>query len=209
MRSEKNVYFLMLGLWCSITIAIYPGLAEPLVSNWKTYESIPLGFKIQYVGEIVKCNYALICIRLPIEGAWVSITVESQPAVFLPGTYGGWYPYSETLKLLGDGENLISSGLALRRRVVYGTTPFVQDYWIIYGGTGAWDTVINCFTIINQIHYIISLNYPFVSGSPESLMDKENIIKNTLIQMTATDNPVIKIFEIILSSFTCLVSTKN
>jgi len=195
--------FLKAFCWCMLALPFIPVpvLGEPLITNWKIYENLNLGFKIQYVGEVVQCPWALTCFRLPIEGAWVSVTIETRPAVLLPGTYGGWYYFDENLNFQDTRDQRKHLAPLMRKQLVFEQITFMQDFWVLYGGSGSWDTVINCFTLHNGLYYIISLHYPFLKGIPLSAAELERMAMDGITRMSNIHDPLVIIFEQMLKSF--------
>jgi len=181
--------------------------AKGASTQWKVYDDQKLGFSIKYLGGLTGNSITGLTIRLPAmqkedkEGGFVHIFVDERPFVFLPGTFGGPYYFEEHASAPAQADRVLTE------KVTLNGMPATKDYWIIYGGAGSWETVINCYTKYNKRTYIISLHRNFVSGVPGQEIDgkkitKEEIVSRALTLMRDFDNKYVKTFDEMLSTFT-------
>ena len=174
------------------------GLGVSLDNSAKVYENPWLGFGIVYVGEAVECGEASVCFILPIEDAWVRVLVDTKPAVFLPGTFGGWYLFEDREQApLGDH----GRGPALTQKFVLENITFTKSYWAIYGGAGGWDTVLAADTRHNGLYYSLALQHKFIEGVPGDAIQAKDMVKAAVGRMTASESPIIEAFNAMLSTF--------
>lgn len=188
-------------------------VAEAINSSlhWKMHKDQKYGFKVEYLGELIECVEARVCIRLPLEEraigekvvgkrAVIRIFVDKKPFVFLGGTFGGRYYFEETPTAP------ILSNRVFTEEVVLNGIPFRKDYWVVYGGAGSWDTVINCYTEYNGRYYIISLDHNFIWGTPGMEVEgrkitREELVNKALSEMLNDENKYVRMFNEILSTF--------
>lgn len=179
-------------------------------SQWKIYKNQRYGFKVKYLGEPIKCfNESALSIRLPgEERAVIHIFVDKKPFVSLSGTFGGRYYFRE------NSSDPMLSNRVFTEKVILNGIPFKKDYWIVYGGAGGWDTVINCYTEYKGKYYIVSLDYNFMSGIPGMIPESrirgeekrkithKEMVDKALREMLNDKNNHVKMFNGILSTFT-------
>jgi hypothetical protein len=169
--------------------------------HWKLYEDEIHGFRIEYLGELVEYANSEICLRLPLEEATVHILVDSEPSVLLSGTFGGRYYFEEAPAAPALANRVLS------QEAVLNGVLFKKDYWIVYGGAGGWDTVINCYTEWKHCYYIISLHHEFMAGIPgievgaRRGVTGEQLANEALSRMLDGENEYVSMFNSILSTF--------
>jgi len=193
----------------TLCLLIVLGLQSTLVESadqLKLYTDSEYRFSLGYPGDLVPCVDARVCIRFPSresaakKGTIVRIFVDKQPLVFLSGTFGGKYYFRETASPSEVTNRVLTDEL------VVNDIFFRREYWIVYAGRGAWDTVINCYTEYNMNYYIISLDGHFISGIPGTeiggrRIGREELINRALGEMLNNQTEDVNMLNQILSSF--------
>jgi hypothetical protein len=173
------------------------------ISGLKNYSDTKNKFAFQYFGELSKPNDNEVIIKLPSETqknqGYISVLVSSELSVNLPGTYGGRLPYNQSTanKELGR--------YAIEKDTVNALS-FTKEYWIVYGGMGSWDAVVNTYTKHQDHYYIISLNGTFFTVPPGEVVEGKKISEEELSQlllerMRDPNNNYFNVLNGILSSF--------
>lgn len=125
--------------------------------------------------------------------------MSSRRGVDLPGSFGG---------TLYPDDPKVSSFLKNRMKidsVTIGGLVFRREYWGVYAGMGAWESVINCSAFMNGRWYTVSLNADVMLGRPGEIIngkavdagDLRNHLLNVLID---PGEPAVRDFNVILST---------
>jgi len=205
-RIIQIISLLILASLLEAEIVFAQGALNQLLNKARSYHNPSYGFKIRYFGELEEQNPKQVVIKLPkfeedqVPQSYITISVEKQPFVDLPGTYGG------RLYLNTDSPSALLQDRYVVEHVVINGLAFIKEYWLVYGGMGNWDTVINCYTKQNGRYYVISLHYPFLSGVPGKVVNGRKISKGELITkglkaMHDNNNDYVQAFNTVLSSF--------
>jgi len=206
MKTFNNIFILLFLFTFSIEAIAQNSLSQKL-NKINTYHNSIYGFNIQYPGELKERTTDEIVIQLSqvdasqSQQSQVNISVDKKSFVDLPGTYGGRYYFSDN-----PNSNLMSDRYAVEQDTLNGLI-FAKEYWVVYGGMGGWETIINCYTQHQGQYYIISLVHKFISGTPGEIIDDKKIMQQELINealqtMRDTNNYYVNAFTNILSSFT-------
>jgi len=178
-----------------------------LVAQTSKAESIlqKYGFNLNCEGTISKVDnneLSIVPDEMKTDGrSMVQVSVNLGPSVYLPGTYGGRFYFSEN-----PNSNLLANRI-LSDKIVVNGLEFIKEYWVVYGGAGGWETVINSYTKQNGNYYTISLQHSFIFGMPGTMegdkkVSKEDFIKQALSDMKNNSDQYVKSYDNILSSFT-------
>jgi len=184
------------------------GIPNQSLNKSNSYHNSFYGFKIDYVGELEERSVSEVIVKLPqfeesqTSQSYVSISTDQRPFVDLPGTYGGRFYFNN---------DSISALLSNRYAIEHDTDTvnglvFTKEYWLVYGGMGNWETIINCYTEHQGRYYVISLVHLFLSGRPGEVMNgkkisKQELIANGLKAAHDNNNKYVNAFNAMLSSF--------
>jgi len=178
-------------------------LSKTDISDWKTYRNEEYGFEIKYPNSV---KYDERKVSFPLaEAASGTVFVDRKLSVPLSGTYGGRYPFEEHPKAAVSSNRIVSQKLILNDIVSKNDITFKRDYWVVYGGMGNWDIVINYYTKRKNNYYMISLEHTFSGYVPGMLtaggkkITKEEIINEILNKMP--DNDYVRIFNQMFFTF--------
>jgi hypothetical protein len=169
-------------------------------------------FSLKYEGTISrveKNEFSIVPNDMKTEGrSSVQVSVNESPSVFLPGTFGGRYYYNEYSTPAFASNKIISE------KLIVNGLEFIKEYWVVYGGAGIWEMVINSYTKHFGHYYSISLQHNFISGTPGTmaenrLMTKDNYINEAIAKMINNEDQNIINYNMILSSFTFTDQTIN
>ena len=130
----------------------------------------------------------------------IYIKVDSIPSVYLPGTYGGWF-YFNNKKSTQTQSDIV----ATKKDTINGMV-FTRDYWLVYGGGGSWDAIINSYTKHKDKFYVFSLVHNFLEGMPGIIINnkkstKQEFIIQGLKRMKDKGNVYVRKYDEMLSSF--------
>ena len=205
-RIIQAVSLLVLALLLARELVLAQGTPNLLLNSSNTYLNSFYAFKIQYFGELKERSFNDVMVKLPQleenqpSPSYVSISIDQQLFVDLPGTYGGRF-------YLNNNPNaaLLSNRYAVEHETVNGLV-FTKEYWLVYGGMGSWETIINCYTKHQDRYYIISLDHSFLSEIPGEIVNgkeisKQELITKTLNVMHDNSNKFVNTFNAMFSSF--------
>lgn len=175
-----------------------------------SYYSTRFGFKIIYLGELKEQNSNEFVIKLSTANNdenkmqatpdYVNIFINQEPSVYLPATYGGRLFLTNRLSA-----DILSNRYVIEEDTINGLI-ITKEFWLVYGGMGSWDTIINCYTKYQNKYYTISFIHQFLSGIPGEIIDGKVVTKRELIEKTIkimkdNRNKSVKAFNNLLSSF--------
>lgn len=168
------------------------------LSDWKTYRNGRYGFEIKYPKSLVE--YGEGEVRFPLGADNVSVLVDEKSSVLLSGTYGGRYPFEEY------PNTRVSSNRVLSQRVVLNDIVFQRDYWVVYGGMGNWDSVINYYTKHNDNYYMISWEYTSREDIPGMLTNSgrkitQEEVANRILGKMMSDTEYVRTFNQMFLTF--------
>lgn len=199
--------FLSILYFFSLVLTIQgTSFAQDKLSNTQNPKKIVLnkkyGFKFEYQGKLIQKNKNeyVIQINKSNQQDLVYIKVDSEPSVYLPGTYGGWF-YFNSKK---SGQTL--SDIVATKRDTINEIAFTTNYWLVYGGEGSWDATINSYTKYKNRFYVFSLVHEFLKGNPDVIINnkkqtKQKLLNKGLSRMEDKKNVYVKRYNEILSSF--------
>jgi len=187
-------------------VAIAQQSVHQSLNKVSDYHNSVYRFKIQYSGKLTERSTNEVVVELPqfdsskIERSYVTISVDQQPFVDLSGTYGGRYYFNQK-----SNAQVLSHRYATEQDTVSGFA-FTKEYWLVYGGMGSWDAIINAYTKYENHYYIISLTHSFLTEKPGEVIDGRKISEHELINkglelMHNEKNKYVDAFNSILSSF--------
>ncbi len=160
------------------------------------------GFKLDYQGRIIQKTNSeyLIQINKSNPQDLIYMKVDSRLSVYLPGTYGGWLYYND------KKSTQTQSGIVSTKKNTVNGMVFTRDYWLVYGGEGSWDAIINSYTKYKDKFYIFSLVHNFLEGMPGIIINnkkstKQEFIIQGLKRMKNKGNVYVRKYNEMLSSF--------
>ncbi len=197
----------ILTFWCAWP---YVGMAQelqarPPVSPDGIVTDQALGITFLRIAPAVKQDG--VGYRMHLQGSGGSLThataevsVSDRPYVDLSGTYGGIL-YLDDVKADFQLENRV-----MVDSVTAGGLQFRREYWVVYGGMGGWEGVINCYALHDQHFYHLSLDSDASMGKPGEVVGAGTLIGEQLRMRFATmlqdgREPVVRRFNELLSSF--------
>lgn len=154
--------------------------------GWSTYGE-GMGFKLDYPENLEITEGLYSSLSFPDRGQ-IYISTGEELSVMLPGTFGGRLNY-----LTGEDYNSL----------VFSEEEdgFKKDYFVEYGGSGSWDTVVNAYKQEDGLYYIFSLDYPFLGGVPETQEKREEMLETALERMRSDSNGNVQTFNQIIRTF--------
>ena len=212
-KNDEGAEMKMVKLIIAMSAVLFLFFGEATIAQNKdvrgkqldVYASSIHGFKFQYEGTLTERDKDEYVIKLPAnasgDGAesFVHIFVDARPFVYLPGTYGGKYYYSEA-KDSRVTENRIPDD-----SVSVNGVRFARDYWAVYAGQGQWETVINCYAFHEGQYYVVSCVHNFLTAMPGETVNgvrtsKQQIRTKLINALHDTTNDYVKSFNQILGS---------
>lgn len=179
-------------------------LSKTDISDWKTYRNKEYRFRIKYPKNFIE--YGERKVSFPLEkSSSVTVFVDKKLSVPLSGSYGDRYPFEEHPKAAVLSNRTLSQKLILNDIVSKNDITFKRDYWVVYGGMGNWDIVINYYTKRKDSYYMISLEHSFSGDVPGMVtrggkkITKGKIINEILNKMP--DNDYERIFNQMFFTF--------
>jgi hypothetical protein len=196
-------------IYCLFSVLLFTqfsSLGQNKINNFQNQKKIQAnklyGFKFEYHGKLNEMNNNEYSIQINSENPndKVYVKVDTEPSVYLPNTYGGWYYFTNKKSIQTLSSNIVSEQDTINGLV------FTKEYWMIYGGEGSWDTIINSYTKYNGKYYIIALVHKFLTGMPGIIVDSKKITKKDITvkclnMMRNMEDIYVKSFNEVLSSF--------
>ncbi|MGB9773150.1 MAG: hypothetical protein ACP5JH_00980 [Bacteroidota bacterium] len=187
---------------------------DQISSSVKTVTNKSFGFSFKTAGEVVREDSATYSIKFSalsgLNGStpYAYVSVSNEPFVYLPGSYGGRYFLNQNAQA-----DLLIDRLLIDSITVNGLK-FRREYWAVYAGMGAWEAVVNCYTLQKDRYYVISLVQDLQSGKPGEVINdkkltKEEIQSSLLHMMQDATSSTIRQFNQILYSFSLLQCEKE
>ncbi len=204
MRTISRLTAIMIMM--SSCIAVSQETASKVASEGKFFKDNALGISFSEIGKVEKIGNTGYKILLGSSDMRYGNTpvarifVSNEPFVDLPGSYGG------RLYI-----NSPAAGRILKDRVFVDTTEtdslkFTREYWTVYAGMGAWETVINCYCTQSGRYYILSLVHDVSAGKPGEYVGGKQItsqeVKARLLKsLRDTTDSAVQQFNQLVTSF--------
>ncbi len=204
MRTINRLTAIMIIM--SSCVAVSQETVPKAASEVKLFKDNALGISFPEIGKVEKivgAGYRMVLgssDKISGNSPVARIFVSNEPFVDLPGSYGG------RLYI-----NSPAAGRLLKERVFVDTVRidsigFTREYWTVYAGMGAWETVINCYSLQSGKYYIVSFSHDVSGVKPGEFVDGKQItaqeVKARLLKsLRDSTNTAVQQFNQLVTSF--------